>query len=173
MPFCCILLHRAASMSASYMKTWEFLNIAFMATVICYQLMFLCGFALLFVLVTAFIWLLLSVSLVAVQSVLTQAASWSCVSSCASPCWASSSFRTTCLRLAYRECSTACWKHSNTCWLLIRSSVRSPPDAVLDVDPSSGHVQYWYPNPPPDANQYWVRVQCPTCPGTGLVLVCG
>lgn len=40
------------------------------------------------------------------QSVLMQAASWSCVSSCVSLCLASSSFRTTFLRLAYRECST-------------------------------------------------------------------
>lgn len=49
------------------------------------------------------------------SSVPMQAASWSSAFSCALPCWASSSSRTTCLRLAYRECRayTVSWRLSH------------------------------------------------------------
>lgn len=48
-------------------------------------------------------------------SALMQAASWSCVSSCASPCWASSSSRTTFLKSAYRKYPST-WDAQNTSW---------------------------------------------------------
>lgn len=46
------------------------------------------------------------------SSVLMQDVSWSFASSCASPCLASSSSRTTCLRLAYRECRAYTVQHA-------------------------------------------------------------
>lgn len=46
------------------------------------------------------------------SSVHMQDASWSFASSCASPCLASSSSRTTCLRLAYRECRAYTVQHA-------------------------------------------------------------